>query len=960
MVRLCVALCSALIQVGSSLRVVKVATATNSEMSEVLAANFSSLAAKVMNPENAGGILALGSHLEKLGQDINLESAIKAVEHKVPASVATLLQEHRAGYTPHTVEGLKPESFDKARIALNELVEKAWEELDDKIIKCKGFEDMNRENYHQTHRDLMRLIEQVNDLERLESEAIENIGSTDQMIHDVEDQLEQATKEYNKERAEDDQEMAIRNSDLDVFAFILKFTKCEDATSLVQVCELQSGRRTLRFKDAATNKEYSKMMQSSPKNRNSIDQLLRLLQTEHEQQPKITIPINPEPVVGMDDMPCSSGSTGGEDGCMKTCSPDGTPDCALLHDKLSLMWGNYKDKVDELTMDMMRKQNEFYELKANLNDQIQILAKKKGTMNQLLAEARSNMAADRGEAKEKQANMRVLDRQYRRYMKKCQRRISWILYQDMCAIKVVRNAVLATATSCPTDEIQDCDVDAWVPEECSVPCDDKCDPAKPFKCGGWQKMKRRVVVPNDDCGIKCPVTEKYKRCGQYKCPVDCVMSAWSGWSKCTAECEGGVQSKTRSILVKTKHGGMACNTAEESQPCNTQSCDRDCSLAAWTDYSPCSVACGGGFQEKFRHVAIPIRGDGKCPSQSSRFRYHTRRCNKFDCNGDEICVAKQDLIIAVDGSGSVRDKGWTVMKDFVVKLLERYEAQYWGAEAVQIGIVQFGNGVLGDDGRTVSPAKSIHGLTLEHDKVLEAVNGMNFKKGFTNMAQAFSMAEDMLSKRSRKEAQHSVMVITDGQPSFSFMTSEMVEQLDDKGIMRYFFVITTDGGKSETMQLVKSWASQPWRTNVVRVPGMRILEADLSLWVEKAVTKFCPNAYSPAVGKWEENSYGYAHIKNFGYCGGRGKLLSRNANTEECAALAVKDGAAAFIKGIWWRHNWCWASDMAYADVKSHYEEKWKDDRHWPLCDIAGGHSWWGGWRFNWFSQFYAIIPIDE
>ena len=33
------------------------------------------------------------------------------------------------------------------------------------------------------------------------------------------------------------------------------------------------------------------------------------------------------------------------------CSPD-LPDCGLLHDKLSLMWGDYRDKIDESTMEM--------------------------------------------------------------------------------------------------------------------------------------------------------------------------------------------------------------------------------------------------------------------------------------------------------------------------------------------------------------------------------------------------------------------------------------------------------------------------------------------------------------------------------------------------------------------------------------------------------------------------------
>jgi len=46
---------------------------------------------------------------------------------------------------------------------------------------------------------------------------------------------------------------------------------------------------------------------------------------------------------------------GDEDECMKSCSPDDTPDCGLLHDKLSLLWGEFKDSVDELTVEMAKK-----------------------------------------------------------------------------------------------------------------------------------------------------------------------------------------------------------------------------------------------------------------------------------------------------------------------------------------------------------------------------------------------------------------------------------------------------------------------------------------------------------------------------------------------------------------------------------------------------------------------------
>merc|ERR1719248_22023 len=94
------------------------------------------------------------------------------------------------------------DSLEKARVALNDLIEKAWVELDDKIFKCKGFEDMNRATYGQVTRDIMRLIEQINDLERIEAEAIEGISQKEQEILDVEQLLAKETKLYNIEYAE--------------------------------------------------------------------------------------------------------------------------------------------------------------------------------------------------------------------------------------------------------------------------------------------------------------------------------------------------------------------------------------------------------------------------------------------------------------------------------------------------------------------------------------------------------------------------------------------------------------------------------------------------------------------------------------------------------------------------------------------------------------------------------------
>merc|ERR1719446_1676154 len=729
--------------------------------------------------------------------------------------------------------------------------------------------------------------------------------------------LSKETKAYNTEFAANSAELTIRQNDLDVFQFILVFTKCEDATSFGQlkVCQ-QHGRHTFVFADKKTNDKYNALL--TPTARREVDRLLKSFDSTSflQQAPGNVTKVPPV----KDKAPVKDGASSEEAGL--ACNPDSTPDCALLHDKLSLMWGEFKDKVDELTMIMMKNEYEFNELKTNLNNQIEMLKSAKARLNQLLGEARANLAADNEELRQKYEQKADLDDQYVKFMAACKKRIDWIFYKDMCAIKIVRNAVMENSTVCPSADIVDCQMGDWVPEECSVSCDDSCEPAKPYECGGWQEMKREPVVPNDDCGIKCPRTSLYKRCGQYHCPINCDMSAWSGWSGCTAECGGGLQSHTRSILVKPKNGGLPCNTVEESRPCATMSCDRNCFLAKWTPWTPCSMACDGGFHEKFRHVAIPTRGKGRCPGEISRFRYQKGQCNTHACKGDEICVANQDLVIAVDGSGSIRDTGFKILKSWVAKFLGRYETQYWGNDAVKLAIVLFGNGVIMPDGKSVSPAIIRQPLTFEMDKVKTAVNELPFKKGFTNMAQAFAAAETAFTQGSRRGSQSSVLVVTDGKPSFNFMTTQMVEQLDDKAVSRYFLIVSEESIDSDAMKLMKSWASQPWETNLVHVPGgLTLLESDPDMWADKALVKFCPMAYSPSDMEWEEINYGYAHVKDGAWCGEKleDSLLTADAESaEQCAALVSGAHGHSFILGTSWARGKCYMGTMEVDQDQFH------------------------------------------
>lgn len=65
-------------------------------------------------------------------------------------------------------------------------------------------------------------------------------------------------------------------------------------------------------------------------------------------------------------------------------------------------------------------------------------------------------------------------------------------------------------------------------------------------------------------------------CDDTPVPVDCLLSEWSEWSDCSVVCGGGVQTRTRSVLREASNGGVPCGELVEYRPCNTQACEDGC------------------------------------------------------------------------------------------------------------------------------------------------------------------------------------------------------------------------------------------------------------------------------------------------------------------------------------------------------------------------------------------------
>ena len=872
---------------------------------------------------------------------IDWTTAVRELDGKLPNDVASLVRVAKGAKKA----ALDESSMQKARKILNTMLTDAWAELDDVVFECKEFQERNRGTYEQVVADLARLGSQLSRLGELRVDASQGITDMDRERKDADENLEKLTSQFTENRFENSREMTVRKNDLAVFDFILQATACKDSSFMqmgepagVEVCQTATG-PTLNFKNPGLQRRLESLMtpEATLALREALGQVekpLGLLQTQGMQPSNDTttaLPTFAAEVVPVSESPHPSGQ-------WKKCV-DGTPNCGLLHDLMSLEWGKFRDSFDELTAEMKQNQDEYDNAKRNINEEITVINEQKTKHMEVLANTISAINADTEEMNEKDQQKRDLTHEFDVTCAVFREKITEILFTRICAVRRVRNELLVHSALTPPSNLSDCDISNWVSKtgECIAPtgnailCDDTCPRTDPFKCGGSETMKRDVVVLPDANGMRCPKLEREKKCGQKKCPVDCAMSEWSGWSKCTKDCESGVETKTRSVLTKPKNGGKGCDTVQEERPCNTGSCDRDCKLDDWSAWSPCTMACSGGFTQRFKKVVVPIRGQGKCPKKRAPERFQKKGCNKQACAGDEICIAKQDLVLALDASGSLKQKGWDVVKQFAANLTRRYEPKFFGRSSVKVGVTLFGNGhliQLKDGGTTIEPAINLQGLTFNYENVRTKITDSKWQRGFTNMAQAFTTADTILSQGGRSSAQSAVMVISDGKFSFKYQTAEKAQELKDKNIQIYMAPIAET--QDNSLKFLKNWASQPWQTNYERIPGLAALKQNNAIFIQKLLVKFCPDSMSPAIRRAKDNMRQYILVHEEGTpsdeCG-FWEEFTGVANKDECASKSREKGLPAFAFGEKDAQGQCFGE---HVYVTQAYFDKYKHDQSDP------------------------------
>jgi len=331
------------------------------------------------------------------------------------------------------------------------------------------------------------------------------------------------------------------------------------------------------------------------------------------------------------------------------------------------------------------------------------------------------------------------------------------------------------------------------------------------------------------------------------------LSAWSGWSKCSAQCGGGVQQRLREVNRAMRYGGKPCGSTSETKSCNGQACEKNCELSSWTKWTACSKDCDGGTQKRQRFVTKVAEGAGKCAGAWSTKRLKYKECNMKRCKlpeGSKVmpCNKTLDVVLLIDGSGSLGKKGWAAEIMAANTFVDAFIDPNASSSKTQMSVILysgprtwggvfkcFARNTKKVDREKVCAIKMVTHFTQDLKKVKELISGLTWPRGSTLTSLALITAKAELAL-GRKNAQSNVIVFTDGRP-LSFRKTEMAAKSVRKAARLVWVPVT----KYAPLKKIRKWATRRWQENVVRVTSFNNLKKpDV---VTHIVANICPKTH---------------------------------------------------------------------------------------------------------------------
>ncbi|XP_052779568.1 SCO-spondin-like isoform X2 [Mya arenaria] len=180
-------------------------------------------------------------------------------------------------------------------------------------------------------------------------------------------------------------------------------------------------------------------------------------------------------------------------------------------------------------------------------------------------------------------------------------------------------------------------------------------------------------------------------------PSCCTTSEWGDWSPCTASCDGGTQIRSRNFTDAADINKEECDDVDltDSETCNENPCDEECTIGPWSEWSECSESCGGGSRTRSRDTTCEVTKEetGGCNEQACIECEDTAEYKEFTQCEQNTCERYRA------GQESCRDNG----------------TKYWGCVCNE-------GYLMNDNKECVKPTEcnscSYQGMTYEEDEVV--------------------------------------------------------------------------------------------------------------------------------------------------------------------------------------------------------------------------------------------------
>lgn len=166
--------------------------------------------------------------------------------------------------------------------------------------------------------------------------------------------------------------------------------------------------------------------------------------------------------------------------------------------------------------------------------------------------------------------------------------------------------------SCPeTEESRMCNEDPC-PRDCEVSDWSEWSSCSASCGGGTQVRDRFIEVDPVGDGEACPELSEFRACNTQDCPRDCEVGPWIQVQECTGTCEEAFSVEEREIIAEPVGDGAACPTTLTRQlPCVPITCPVDCVVSEWSGWTFCSETCE---RERIRVIEqAPRNGGEPCP-----------------------------------------------------------------------------------------------------------------------------------------------------------------------------------------------------------------------------------------------------------------------------------------------------------------------------------------------------------